>query len=164
MKGKEIVDLAEMEEKDSSSYGLLGQRLMAIRKKISIPPMFLVSNSVLNSLVEGDQIPKGKHIPWRLEIDIAQRFDMLESPAVRILPSPSYEHSIPDFSTVSSKSELVVSIESCFRSFFDVVETERREEMGVKEFGVAVIIQKLFDPKSSGTLTQSKKEASIVAV
>ncbi|MFQ5884099.1 MAG: PEP/pyruvate-binding domain-containing protein [Thermoplasmata archaeon] len=164
MKGNEVLNLVDLEDEDSSLVGLLGQRMFAIRKKVSLPPMFLVSGSVFRDMVEGKEIPEGNHISWELELDIARRFDELESPVARIIPSPSYEHSISPISLVNSKSSLVLGIDSLFRSFFEREEVEKREQMGVREFSVAAIVQKLFDAKCSGHLTQLEKETRFTAV
>ncbi|UCD93019.1 MAG: hypothetical protein JSV43_03670 [Methanobacteriota archaeon] len=154
MKGKEILDLAEMKDKDSQYSGLLGQRLYLIQKKVSLPPMFMLSSNVFKELVQKDEIPERNHISWELELDIAKRFDELESPVVRIIPSPSYEHSVPPTTLVNSKPSLILGVDSLFRSYFEREEAEKREGMGVRDFGVAVIVQKFFDAKCSGYLTQ----------
>ncbi|TET90630.1 MAG: hypothetical protein E3J35_06010 [Methanomassiliicoccales archaeon] len=164
MKGKEILDLVDMEDADSSLSGLLGQRMFAIRKKVSLPPTFLLSSSVFRELVEGKEIPAGNHIPWELELDIARKFDGLESPVVRILPSPSYEYSIPPISLVNSKPSLVLGIDSLFRSFFEREEADKREQIGVRDFSVAAIVQELLDAKCSGHLTQSERKTRFTAV
>jgi phosphoenolpyruvate synthase/pyruvate phosphate dikinase len=164
MKGKDILEFLSMEDEDSSLCGLLGQRLFSIRKKVSVPPSFVVSSNVFRDLVEESGIPEEKYIPWELELDMANRFGNLESPVARILPSPSYEHSIPPFSMVTSKSGLVLGVDLFFRSIFEPAEVKKREEMDVGEFDVAVIFQKLFDAKCSGFLVQSEKETQLTAI
>ncbi|MCK4443636.1 MAG: hypothetical protein KAW09_03770 [Thermoplasmata archaeon] len=159
-----ILNLVDLEVKDWNLYGLLGQRLSVTRKKVTLPPMFVLSSSVFRDLVEDDGIPEGKHIPWELELDIVKRFEELESPIARILSSASYEYSLPPLSAVGSKSDLIVGIDSLYRSFFEKEEVGTRERIGVPQFGVSVVIQKLFDPKTSGRLTQSEKDTRIIAV
>lgn len=164
MKGKEILNFVDMEDEDASSEGLLVQRMFAIRKKVSLPPMFVLSSSIFRDLMEENEIPDRKHISWKLELEIASGFNQLESPVVRILPSPSYEFSAPPISLVKSKSELVVGIDALFRSYFDLEETKKRQEIGVHDFSVAAVVQKLIDAKCSGQLTQTKKDARFTAV
>ncbi len=164
MKGREILNLVDLDIEDWSLYGLLGQRLSLIRKKVTLPPMFIISSSVFRDLVEDDGIPDRKHIPWEAEMDIAKRFDELESPVARILSSASYEYAPPPFSTAESKSSTVVAADSLMRSFYEVEEVKIRERMGVPQFDLSIIIQKLFDAKSSGRLTQSEKDTRIIAV
>jgi phosphoenolpyruvate synthase/pyruvate phosphate dikinase len=164
MKGREILNLVDLDVEDWSLYGLLGQRLSLIRKKATLPPMFIISSSVFRDLIVEEDIPDGKHIPWEAEMEIAKRFDELESPVARILSSASYEYSPPPFSTAESKSSAIVAVDSLMRSFYDDEEVKTRNRMGVPQFDVSVIIQKLFDPKSSGRLTQSEKDTRIIAV
>jgi phosphoenolpyruvate synthase/pyruvate phosphate dikinase len=164
MKGKEILNLVDLDIEDWSLYGLLGQRLSLIRKKATLPPMFIISSSVFRDLVEDDGIPDGKHMSWEVEMEIAKRYGELESPVARILSSASYEYSPPPFSTAGSKSSMILSIDTLMRSYCKEEEVKTRERMGVPQFDVSVIVQNLFDPKSSGRLTQSEKDTRIIAV
>jgi phosphoenolpyruvate synthase/pyruvate phosphate dikinase len=164
MKGREILNLVDLDVEDWGLYGLLGQRLSLIRKKATLPPMFIISSEVFKNLVEDDCIPDGKHMPWEIEMDIAKRVAKLDSPVARVLSSASYEYSPPPFATAGSKSGVIVSVDSLMRSFCEDEEVKTRERMGVPQFDVAVIIQKMFDPKSSGRLTQSEKDTRIIAV
>jgi phosphoenolpyruvate synthase/pyruvate phosphate dikinase len=164
MKGKQILDIVDLDIEDWSSYGLLGQRLSTIRKRVTLPPMFVISSAVFKDLVVDDDMPDGKHIPWEVELDIAKRVDEFESPVVRFLSSASYEYALPPLTTAGSKSDLIVGVDSLMRSFYAEEEVRTRERMGVPQFDVSVIVQKLLDPKSSGRLTQSETDTRIIAV
>lgn len=164
MKDSQILDLIDIEVEEWDLYGLLGQKLSTIRKKANLPPMYVVSSAVLRNLVKDDHLPEGAHIPWEVELDIAKRFDELDSQVVRLISSASYEYSLPPFSTAGSRSGLVVGIESLLRSYFEEDEVKIRERMGVHSFDVAVIVQKLDDAKASGRMTQSEKDTRIIAV
>jgi phosphoenolpyruvate synthase/pyruvate phosphate dikinase len=164
MKGREILNLVDLDVEDWSLYGLLGQRLSLIRKKATLPPMFIISSIIFRDLVEDDGIPDGKHMPWEVEMEIAKRYGELESPVARIFSSASYEYSPPPFTTAGSRSSMIVSIDSLMRSFCDEEEVKTRQRMGVPQFDVSVIVQNLLDPKSSGRLTQSEKDTRIIAV
>ncbi len=164
MTDEPVLDLVDLEVKDWNLYGLLGQRLSVIRKKVTLPPMFVLSSLVFRDLVEDDDIPEGRHIPWDLELEIVKRCDELESPVTRILSSASYEYSLPPLSTARARSDLIVGIDTLYRSFFEKEEVGRRERIGVPQFDVSVIVQKLFDSKASGRLTQSEKDTRIIAV
>jgi len=164
MKDSQILDLVDLEVEDWNLYGLLGQRLSTIRKKANLPPMYVVSSTVLGNLVKDNHIPEGAHIPWEVELDIANRFDELDSPIVRLISSASYEYSLPPLSTAGSRSGLVLGIESILSSYFEEDEVKIRERMGVHSFEVSVIVQKLYDAKASGRMTQSEKDTRIIAV
>lgn len=164
MKDTSILDLVDMEIDEWKYYGLLGQRLSEIRKKVTLPPMFVLSTSIFKDLLEDDHIPDGKHISWELELEIAKRFEELESPAARLLSSASYEYSLPPLNTVGSKSYLITGVDALYRSFCADEEASIRERMGVPQFDLAVVVQKLFDPKTSGRLIQTEKETKVIAV
>lgn len=164
MKQNELLNIVDLDVEDWDLYGLLGQRLSTIRKKVNLPPMFVVSSNVFRNLVEGESIPDGKHISWELEMEIAERFDELESSVARIFSSASYEYSLPLFTTSGSKSDLIVDVDALMRFYCSEEEVGTRERMGVPQFDVSIIIQKLFNPKSSGRLTQSEKDTRIIAV
>ncbi len=164
MKDRAVLDLVDLDVKEWDLYGLMGQRLSIIRKLVTLPPMFVISSSVFRSMVEEGGIPEGKRIPWDLELEMAKNYDELDSSVGRILSSASYEYSMPPLSTVASKTDLVMSVDSLYRMFFSQEEVRIRENMGVPQFDLAVIIQKMFDPKTSGRMTQSEKDTRIVAV
>jgi phosphoenolpyruvate synthase/pyruvate phosphate dikinase len=164
MKSNEILNIVDLDIEDWNLYGLLGQRLSTIRKKVNLPPMYVISSNVFRNLVDGETIPDGKHIPWEFEMDIAKRFDELESPVARILSSASYEYSLPLFTTSESKSDLIMDVDALMRFYCSEEEIRTRERMGVPQFDLSVIVQKVFNPKSSGRLTQSEKDTRIIAV
>ena len=164
MKTDPILDLVDMDIEDWKYYGLLGQRLSEIRKSVTLPPMYVISSSVFKDLLEDDRIPDGRHIPWNVELQIAKRFEDFESPTARLLSSASYEYSLPPFITAGSKSDLIIGIDSIYRKFYEEEEARTRERMGVPQFDLSIVVQKLFDPKTSGRMTQTEKETKIIAV
>jgi phosphoenolpyruvate synthase/pyruvate phosphate dikinase len=164
MKDDQILDLVDLEIDDWKYYGLLGQRLSEIRKKVTLPPMYVISSTVFKDLLENDHIPDEKHIPWNMELEIAKRFEEFESPTARLLSSASYEYSLQPFITAGSKSDLIIGIDSIYRSFCGDEEAKTRERMGVPQFDLSIIIQKLMDPKTSGRMTQTEKDTKIIAV